>query len=177
MRAMLKSHPVTPPGAVESIEAEAVRGGSGGLRLRFVARGDMAVLAVPEAAAAARMDGLWRTTCFEAFVCAEGEAAYIELNLSPSGEWQAYGFDGYRSGMGEADIAPPHIEVERGPDRLELRAEIEVPTGGDWRLGLSAVIEAADGSVSYWALAHPPGRPDFHHADCFAAVLKADERS
>jgi hypothetical protein len=37
------------------------------------------------------------------------------------------------------------------------------------------VIEAADGGKSYWALAHPPGRPDFHHAAGFAAHLPSDE--
>jgi hypothetical protein len=37
-----------------------------------------------------------------------------------------------------------------------------------WRLGLSALIEETSGRKSYWALAHPPGKPDFHHADCFA---------
>lgn len=31
------------------------------------------------------------------------------------------------------------------------------------RLALCAVIEASDGSLSYWALAHPADRPDFHH--------------
>ena len=177
MRAMLKPHPVTPSGAVQSIEVEAVRSGPRGLELRYAATGDMAVFVVPEATASARMDGLWRTTCFEAFVKGEGGEAYVEFNLSPSGEWQAYGFDGYRDGVGEAEVSPPHVSVESGADRLELRASLEVPIDGDWRLGLSAVIEAKDGSVSYWALAHPPGRPDFHHADCFAALLKADEPS
>ena len=43
----------------------------------------------------------------------------------------------------------------------------------DWRLGLSAVIEEKDGGTSWWALAHPPGKPDFHHDDCFAARLAA----
>jgi hypothetical protein len=33
------------------------------------------------------------------------------------------------------------------------------------------VIEAADGSLSYWALRHPPGKPDFHHRDAFALEL------
>jgi hypothetical protein len=37
-----------------------------------------------------------------------------------------------------------------------------------WRLGLSAIIEEASGQRSYWALAHPPGKPDFHHPDSFA---------
>jgi hypothetical protein len=174
---MLKPHPVTPPGAVQSIEVEAVRLGPRALELRYVAAGDMAGVSIPEPAAPGRMDGLWRTTCFEAFMRRAGGEDYIELNLSPSGEWQAYGFDRYRAGAGEADLAPPRIAVERGIDRLQLSAAIEIPIEGDWRLGLSAVIEARDGSVSYWALAHPPGRPDFHHPDCFDAELVAPEPS
>ncbi|HEX8573739.1 MAG TPA: DOMON-like domain-containing protein [Allosphingosinicella sp.] len=42
-----------------------------------------------------------------------------------------------------------------------------------WRLGLSAVIEENNGRISYWALAHPPGKPDFHHPDCFGLELPA----
>jgi hypothetical protein len=43
--------------------------------------------------------------------------------------------------------------------------------GGLWRLGVAAVIEETSGRKSYWALAHPPGKPDFHHPDSFAHVL------
>jgi hypothetical protein len=39
------------------------------------------------------------------------------------------------------------------------------------RLGLTAVIEEADGTRSFWALAHPPGEPDFHHPDCILLEL------
>jgi hypothetical protein len=176
MRLMLTPHPVTPS-PVESIEVEARRIGPCGLELRYLARGEMTGVSLPEPAAPSRMDGLWRTTCFEAFVKQDGAEGYVELNLSPSGEWQAYRFEGYRSGTEAAQMGAPRLEVSGGPDRLELSARVEVPVEGDWRLGLSAVIEADDGTVSYWALAHAPGRPDFHHADCFAAVLKADGRS
>jgi hypothetical protein len=162
---------------VRSIEVEAVRTGPRELELRYAAAGDMAEVTIPEPVDAVRMDGLWRTTCFEAFVRRQGGEGYLEFNLSPSGEWQAYGFDRYRAGGGEADVAAPRISVERGAERLELRALVEVPIDGDWRFGLSAVIEARDGAVSYWALAHPPGKPDFHHADCFAAELVAPEPS
>ena len=44
---------------------------------------------------------------------------------------------------------------------------------GSWRLGLAAVIEEANGRISYWALAHPPGRADFHQTDGFALELPA----
>jgi len=33
------------------------------------------------------------------------------------------------------------------------------------------VIEETSGRLSYWALAHPSGKPDFHHADCFACEI------
>lgn len=41
----------------------------------------------------------------------------------------------------------------------------------DCDVGISAVIEELDGTKSYWALAHPPGKPDFHHPACFAGQL------
>ena len=42
-----------------------------------------------------------------------------------------------------------------------------------WQLGLTAVIEEEGGHRSYWALAHAPGKPDFHAPTCFAATLPA----
>jgi len=33
------------------------------------------------------------------------------------------------------------------------------------------VIEEAAGTLSYWALCHPPGRPDFHHSDNFVLEI------
>jgi hypothetical protein len=33
------------------------------------------------------------------------------------------------------------------------------------------VIEEIDGALSYWALRHAPGKPDFHHRDAFALEL------
>jgi hypothetical protein len=54
------------------------------------------------------------------------------------------------------------------------RLEATVPLREDARrLALSAVIEEVDGALSYWALRHAPGKPDFHHRDTFA--LSVDE--
>ena len=71
--------------------------------------------------------------------------------------------------MRAAEIAAPRIDTLIAPARLSLHATLELRAlpPGPWRLGLSAVIEEANGRLSYWALAHPAGRPDFHHADCF----------
>jgi len=40
------------------------------------------------------------------------------------------------------------------------------------RVALATMLEAIDGSLSYWALRHAPGRPDFHHRDGFALTLE-----
>lgn len=106
---------------------------------------------------------------------AAGEPGYREFNFSPSGEWAVYDFRGYRDGSElEIDLAPG-IEVHRSGDRLELDAKIchdFLPPGRPLRLGLSAVVEDAAGGLSYWALLHPPGKPDFHNADAFALQLE-----
>ena len=44
---------------------------------------------------------------------------------------------------------------------------------GEWLAAITAVIEEADGTKSYWALRHPAGKPDFHHPDCLALELPA----
>jgi hypothetical protein len=164
-------HPNTRPPHGLRIEALAVRDTSG-LSFRFGAMGDIGGLSVPRRTSAARTDGLWRRTCFEAFLRPPGGEAYYEFNLSPSGEWAAYRFDRYREGMTPVEVAPPRIEAAVGAGRLALSARValDLPPGAV-RLGLSAVIEAADGTLSYWALAHPPGSADFHHPDCFALEL------
>jgi len=100
---------------------------------------------------------------------------YREFNFSPSGEWAVYAFPGYRDGS-ELDVElTPGIVVRPTGGRLELDAEIcrkFLPPGRPLRLGLSAVVEDADGVLSYWALRHPPGKPDFHHTDAFALPLE-----
>ena len=125
-----------------------------------------------------RKDELWRTTCFEAFIRPRGTDAYIELNLSPSGDWAAFRFDSYRSGMRESAITcrpDPDVYVYSGirfqEASFDLSAEPELDESFAWDIGLSAVIEVIDGTISYWALAHAKGPPDFHNPVCFAHHL------
>ena len=64
------------------------------------------------------------------------------------------------------------------PHRAALHAVLQMPwffSDDVWAVALSAVIEETDGAKSYWALAHPPGPPDFHHPDCFALTLPAPD--
>jgi len=119
-----------------------------------------------------RADELWKTTCFEAFLRPWGEESYREWNFAPSGDWAAYDFAGYREGMVAAETgAEPYIRMENNFTWWAVGATIAVPADTNWQLGLSAVLEEKDGTTSYWALAHPGEKPDFHHPGCFAAHL------
>lgn len=115
-----------------------------------------------------RADELWQTTCFEAFVRTAPGAGYYEFNLAPSSQWAAYHFTAYREGMALAELAPPAIITGANATHLDVDALIYLPASNTpWRLALTVVIEEANGAKSYWALKHPPGKPDFHHADGF----------
>jgi predicted GIY-YIG superfamily endonuclease len=122
-----------------------------------------------------RCDNLWATTCFEIFIQPAGSEAYFEFNFSPSTQWAAYQFDSYREGMSALALAvSPHIE--RGSDEstvIEVDLDLSDIPNTALNIALSAVIEEKDGTKSYWALKHPPGKPDFHHPDCFALTLPA----
>jgi hypothetical protein len=145
------------------------------LLLSYTVAGQIGDLLMPGVTAPARTDELWRHACFEAFIGAAPDGGYYEFNFAPSTQWAAYQFDGYRSGMRiVAEIGAPKIEVESKPERYTLQAALELrelSPASRWRLGLSVVIEETSGRKSYWALAHPPGKPDFHHPDCFAVEL------
>ena len=163
----LVPHPDFAAGAVTRIEVDASRPGPTTLALTYVVTGDIAALALPPPAPPARTDELWRHTCLEVFIRPEGGEAYLEFNLAPSTRWAAYAFSGYREGMAPADVPAPDITAEATPAALRLRATLHGLPPGPCRLAVSAVIEAIDGRKSYWALAHPTGRPDFHHAAGF----------
>ncbi len=182
MRHTLRLHPDSFCPAVTHIDVGVARLRGRSLVLAYVVTGTIDDLAMPPVTAAARTDELWRHTCFEAFVRTGPGVGYYEFNFAPSTQWAAYRFSGYRSGMRVAtEVGAPQIAVERSAERYILQASLELNQvmassesgGGDskdavWRLGLSAVIEETGGRRSYWALAHPPGKPDFHHSDGFA---------
>jgi hypothetical protein len=175
MQRFLSPHPDWPCEAVSQIAVEVARIGADRLSLLYRLTAGPG-LVIPPPGPAARTDGLWKHTCFEAFLRVPGAAGYVELNLSPSGEWAAYRFEAYRDGMAAADIAAPQIAWTATDGGYELSADLDaIPdlAGRPWRLGLSAVIEETAGRSSYWALAHPPGRADFHHDDGFALDLPA----
>jgi|SRR6478672_2253833 hypothetical protein len=175
MRQALKLHPDSPCGAATHIEVNVARPHAGSLVLSYFVTGKICDLRLPPVVTAVRAEELWQHTCFEAFVGTSANAAYYEFNFAPSTQWAAYRFSGYRNGMCVADeVSAPVIEVQWSPECYTLRASLaldwssRLPRDAGWRLGLSALIEETSGRKSHWALAHPPGKADFHHSDCFA---------
>lgn len=210
----LVPHPAMPPKAVPSVTCSLSWQDAGHWVAGFIVGAPPEVLALPAATVPARADGLWQRTCFELFLRDPDTGSYLEFNFSPSGEWAAYRFDGYREGMRPLALADPWTTstspeqfdagmgarlAALGLDAASIETMLSVPMpvlpdapaapapvhyalnahledaalgAASFReLGLSAVIEEADGTKSYWALAHPAGKPDFHAAESFALTL------
>lgn len=173
----LVAHPEHRPKSVRSVEVS-LWGGSQ-IMLSYGVQ-PAACLVLPDYGFE-RLDGLWRSTCFELFVKPRGHPDYREFNFAPIGGWNAYSFSDWRKGMTTIeDIEPLHLVDCRVDERQRYfpgRYELDVVLGRDFagelpaKISLAAVIEEKDGTKSYWALRHPPGKPDFHHPDCFALQL------
>jgi hypothetical protein len=162
IRLQLLPHPDHPPRAVQGIEVTADIGhGPSVLTYRVV--GDLPLF--PERAAPERTDELWKHSCFELFVKPMDGEGYAEFNFSPSTQWAAYRFTGYRAGMAELPLDAPAIEPIG--DGVQVAVDLGGLPEGAWRMAITAVIEEADGTKSYWSAAHPVGKADFHAAENF----------
>jgi len=164
-----------PPVSVRA----AVRRAAGQLEFSLTVAGTGFLTPEIDGAGPGRQDGLWRRTCAELFFGVSGQSGYHEWNLSPSGHWNLYGFDGYRAGgRVEAAIDGAAPRVIRADGTLTLRANLPLrPLGLAFQpleVGISAVVEATDGSLSHWALVHPAARPDFHDRRGFVLRLGVD---
>lgn len=177
-RMLLVAHPYTPGDRVWSIAAQVQLEAPATLVCHYSLLGEVAKLRIPAARTGGHADGLWRHTCFEVFAAGESSPGYYEFNFSPSLEWAAYRFNDYRDGMAPANLVrAPGLQARKTSARLDLTATVhldgiaELARAPLLRLALTAVVEDDNGSLSYWALGHPPGSPDFHHPEGFALEL------
>jgi hypothetical protein len=166
---------------VTGVQALVRRAARSELRITFRLEADLARIRVPAPDAPRINTELWRHTCFETFIALDGQPAYHEFNFAPSGQWALYEFRSYRDGGPVLDdTMRPRISVRSTDDRLELDALVRIErlsaahARATLRIGLSAVIESSEG-VSYWAMRHPGGKPDFHNAGGFALRLEPVE--
>lgn len=124
-----------------------------------------------------RMDNLWTTTCFEAFLRPKGQSSYYEFNFSLQPAWNAYEFTAYRTPQPplpthafmlknlawDAKLQTIHVEVENKSPHQEFE------------VSLTAVIEETNQQKHYWALAHTSAQPNFHAPDSFT-ILRGSQK-
>lgn len=166
-------HPVSQPVGVRDLQVEIAVLPNQDLGLTYTLNFEPGQVRIPSSGPNCRADGLWRHTCFELFAAGEGPA-YREFNFSPCGKWQVYDFHGYRAGGKMPRVPAPAMSRSDTKGRIQLRIGIPrsgLPHASGLCLGLSAVVEAADDIMSYWALSHPGSEPDFHRIESFIFEL------
>jgi hypothetical protein len=173
----LLCHPKTPADFVESVDVAVTLSASGALWLRYHVEVPEPELEIGGPKSPDRTDGLWQTTCFEAFLAIGDDPQYIELNFAPSSRWAAYQFDDIREGMKPLNLASdPEVHLDMSRGHVAIEAELQLPTNwqsGRFSIGLAAVLEEPSGKKSYWALDHHKPEPDFHDRSCFTLQLEA----
>ena len=158
-----------------SIQGTIARTGQA-ITLSFLLQGNLADLVLPTTTERTRCDNLWQSTCLEMFWAEENAKNYWELNLAPNGAWNVYAFTDYRTGMRQEErIAAPLVKINRTAESFSLAAELEIgklhADNAPLRVGVSAVLQHRDTRLSYWALAHPEDKPDFHAPQGFILCL------
>jgi hypothetical protein len=158
----LKPHPSTPPGGIGGVSCGVSWGDAGEWVLDFIIDAPPSALRLPPATTPSRADGLWQTTCFELFLRRPGSEIYIEFNFSPSGEWAAYGFDGYRDHMHDLKVTSPRIttsDPEQSTQTL-VRQTVALGIDPDTARKLAAATPVAPGAMARFALSAAFDDPD-----------------
>ncbi|MEH2208581.1 MAG: DOMON-like domain-containing protein [Nostoc sp.] len=147
------------------------------LAINYNLGGDLKEIAiVPLSNAPLRKHELWEDTCFEFFLGIKDSAQYWEFNLSPTGHWNVYHFDGYRQGMQEETAFEKlPFSVQNQVDSLALVLDVDldkiVLANQGIEIGITTVIKHRDGEITYWALTHQGVEADFHLRDSFIVEL------
>lgn len=181
IRLELRPHPSTPPSHQADVSAAIWWAPEGGLELEFTVAAGLLSLVLPDETSdrTSPTDGLWKHSCCEAFLGRKGHSEYLEFNLSPSGAWACYAFEGPRVRSANAsNMPPPEIRTFRRQNGFTLHAKIpRLPPQyllSDLDVGLTTVLEMIFDKtpcLSYWAIAHDAPVPDFHLRSSFAGLL------
>ena len=166
----LQRHASTPSRVVHGVSLGLSCADDDKMQLEFNIDATADAVVIPLPTSSTFKDGLWRHTCFELFARA-AHGAYREFNFSPSTEFAIYDFADYRAAMTPISPSdPPSIQPRQGGLSLHINLPLTLlrPAGAlACQIGIAAVIEERDGTLSYWALRHPQEKPDFHHRDGF----------
>lgn len=142
------------------------------LNLEYRLEGLSEILVAEAADSPLRQFDLWEHTCFEFFVGLKESPQYWEFNLSPSGHWNVFRFLDYRQNITEEEafaILPFQVFPQNDHWQLKLTVDLNqiIAPEQDLEIGITAVIEAQNQHLSYWALTHPAPEADFHCRDSF----------
>lgn len=167
-------HPFEPRRELDSIQLDGETiWGDGWLQVRFALRSGASSLRWPAMALPpARRDGLWQSTCLEAFIATQGESAYWEVNLAPNGDWNVYALSGYRENLRPvAEITSLPYLLRRSDGVLQMEFQLDLsrwiaPTQ-PLEVSLTTVLDHPVHELSYWAWRHSGEQPDFHRRDSF----------
>jgi len=162
-------------GPIRSVTA-AIRPTDMGCEAEFRMDGCLDAIRMPDLVPSVRQDNLWKTTCFEVFWQPIGQPGYVEFNLSPSGKWASYDFDAFREGMRDAPVDAISLacshQSSNGSGELVLKASIAANLPVPAQVALNAIVEHEDGGLQFWALAFPPGPPEFHSEACRQMIVQ-----
>lgn len=176
MQALMLHHSCDP-GPIKAVTAQ-IRPTAQGCEAEFRLEGGVDRIVVPNAGPSVRTDDLWKTTCFEIFWQPIEGRAYREFNLSPSGRWAAYDFDGFREGMCDSPVETMAIgsshAAANGQGEFVLKASIVADLPTPAQIALNAIVENADGGIQFWALAFGPGKAEFHSEACRQIIVERD---
>lgn len=166
----------TPQVSMVSICGSATRA-ENTLSITYLLSGELdKVMIPPPNQASKRRNHLWKKTCFEFFLrsAQPNSSQYWEFNLSPAGDWNVFSLTGYRQGLQEERaIATLPFKTELSSDKLSLSISVDIAAlvgSQDILLGISTVL-ILEQTESFWAIAHPTQKADFHHPDSFALRL------
>ena len=147
------------------------------LQFRLKAPSDQ-LICPPASATPKRLDGLWQSTCLEAFFGVPGQRSYWEFNLSPSGDWNLYRLEDYRQGLAiETGIQVKGINIRRQElgSALILESTVCLDLMDDFEqleCSLTAVVALQQQGCSFWALKHCSSEADFHRRESFSPTTK-----
>ncbi|SRR5258706_8576683 len=147
------------------------------LSIHYSVHGDIENILLPISVAPARKDDLWKATCFEFFIAIKDQPQYWEFNMSTSGNWNVYTMDAYRQvNMREETVFTQlPFEFRKTSDKISLDISVDLnpilQPENILELGITTIIQAQDGTETYWALAHPDIKADFHLRESFVVEL------
>lgn len=151
------------------------------LTVSFSLSGNLAMLAIPSFASttAQRRDNIWTHTCFEIFISPQHREDYWEVNIAPSGDWNFYHFQEYRTGMRREEAfqsLPVHASWTQNTFHIATTIDLQKICTAPNILGtgIASVLAEKNGALSYWAVKHAPDRPDFHRKENFCFDLHYD---